>query len=59
MQVKTTVVLPGWCWDNAKDKQELKMNISEYMKRYPGYRVLKIGKHYAICETPNAQDQFL
>lgn len=50
MQDRTYIVLPKWCWDSADDKQELKQNISTYLRRYPGYRAVEIGKHYAICE---------
>lgn len=44
------VILPKWLWDNAKDKAEFKSNLAYYMQRYPGYRVVKVGKYYAICE---------
>ena len=44
------VILPKILWDKAKDKQELKQLITAYMRRYPDYRVVEIGKYYAICE---------
>lgn len=47
----TRIILPKWCWDNAKDKQELKQNISSYLKRYPGYTIKEVGKYYAICDS--------
>lgn len=53
MQVNTRVVLPRWCWQDAQTKEELKRNISYYMKRYPGYQVIEIGKYYAICHRSN------
>lgn len=46
----THVVLPKWCWDKANNKQELKDNISFYMKIYPGYKIVEIHKYYAICQ---------
>lgn len=50
MYERARVILPKWCWDNTKNKQDLKNNISQYLRRYPGYKVIKIGKYYAICE---------
>jgi len=47
--IPTTVILPRWIWDKAKDKQDFKRLVGSYMTRYPGYRVEKIGKYYAIC----------
>jgi hypothetical protein len=44
------VILPKWLWDNAKDNNEFKTYLAYYMQRYPGYRVVKVGKYYAICE---------
>lgn len=44
------VILPKWIWDNAKDNNEFKANLANYMQRYPGYRVVNVGKYYAICE---------
>ena len=50
MYEKTKVILPKWCWDNANNKTELKQNIIYYMQRYEGYKVIEVGKYYAICE---------
>ena len=50
MHANTRIVLPKWIWDNAENKQEFKRNISQYMKRYPGYRVVEVRKYYCICE---------
>lgn len=48
---KTRVVLPGWIFARAgDDKQELKRLIVDYMKRYPGYKILKVKDGFAICE---------
>ena len=47
----TKVVLPEWIFHQADDdKQELKRLIVEYMKRYPGYKILKVKDGFAICE---------
>lgn len=51
-KVQTTVILPRWIWDEAKDKDHFKQLVGEYMKRYPGYEIMKIGKYYAICKRP-------
>lgn len=48
---KTRVILPEWIWNNATNNEEFKQNLSRYMLRYPGYRILEVGKHYAICEV--------
>lgn len=50
--VQTTVVLPKWIWDEAKDKDHFKQLINQYMKRYPNYKIMKLGKYYAICKRP-------
>ena len=46
---KTYVVLPHWIWDDAQDKEHFKQLVSQYMRRYPGYKIKKLGKYYAIC----------
>jgi len=48
----TNVLLPAWCWEKAKNNDEVKKNVLKYInpKRYPGYRVLKVSKGFAICE---------
>lgn len=51
MQEISRVILAKRFWDESADKQELKQKISNYMSvAYPGYRVIEIGKYYAICE---------
>lgn len=49
---QTRVLLPAWCWKDAKSTDEVKKNVLKYInpKRYPGYRVLKVSKGFAICE---------
>lgn len=47
---KSTVILPEWIWKEAKDKEDFKRLIAWYMQRYPGYRVIEIGKYFAVCE---------
>ncbi|EJS63456.1 hypothetical protein ICY_05293 [Bacillus cereus BAG2X1-3] len=51
INTQTRVVLPGWCLRGA-DQEEIKQNVLKYInpKRYPGYRVLKVSKGFAICE---------
>lgn len=48
----TNVLLPAWIWEEAQNKEHLKQLIVEYMKRYPGYRVLKVKNRFAVCEIP-------
>ena len=47
----TKVVLPEWIFEQTKDKNELKRLIVDYMKRYPGYKILKVKGGFAICEV--------
>lgn len=49
---QSKVLLPAWCWKDAKSTDEIKQNVLKYInpKRYPGYRVLKVLKGFAICE---------
>ena len=51
-RVTTTVILPKWIWDEATDKDHFKQLISQYMKRYPNYKIVKLEKYYAICKRP-------
>ncbi|MGR6899577.1 hypothetical protein M2M59_03870 [Rummeliibacillus sp. G93] len=52
MNTQTKVVLPAWIFEQAQgDKDEIKRLVLEYMKRYDGYRVIKVSKRLAICET--------
>lgn len=51
MHNQSTVILAKKLWDESDSKAELKRKIGVYMSRnYPGYRVIKIGKYYAICD---------
>lgn len=50
MHNKSNVLLPNWIWDKAHDKQELQQLIIKYMKRYPGYTILKVKGRFAVCE---------
>lgn len=46
---KTNVVLPDWCLKGTS-QEEIKQNILQYMKRYEGYKVLRVKNGIAICE---------
>jgi len=49
---KTRVILAKKFWTESKNKQELKQRIGVYMsKNYPHYRVVEVGKYYALCEV--------
>lgn len=52
INTQSKVLLPAWCWKDAKSTEEVKQNVLKYInpKRYPGYRVLKVSKGFAICE---------
>lgn len=51
MRGKSRVILNSDFWEQAQSKAELKQLIGNYMnKNYPGYRVIEVGKYYAICE---------
>lgn len=49
---QSKVLLPQWVWQEANSTDEVKKNVMKYInpKRYPGYRVLKVSKGFAICE---------
>jgi len=49
-QVPYRVLLPKWIREEARDKEEFKRLVLEYMKRYPEYRVKKVVGDFAICE---------
>ena len=50
-KVPYKVLLPDWIFQRAKDNEELKRLILEYMKRrYPDYQVKKVRDRFAICE---------
>lgn len=48
--VPTRIILPRWIWKEAKDKEHFKQLISWYMQRYPNYKIIELGKYYAVCE---------
>lgn len=49
---QSNVLLPAWIFEQAKDVDHLKELVLDYMKRYPGYRVLKVKGKFAVCEIP-------
>lgn len=44
------VLLPAWIFERAKDNDEIRRLVLDYMQRYPNYRVLKVSGSLAICE---------
>lgn len=48
--VPSKVLLPESIFNQAKDTEQLKQLVLQYMKRYPDYRVTKIKDGFAICE---------
>jgi hypothetical protein len=52
MSTQRKVVLPVWIFEQAQgNTDEIKRLVLEYMKRYDGYRVIKVSKGFAVCET--------
>lgn len=52
MSTQRKVVLPAWIFEQAQgNNDEIKRLVLEYMKRYEGYRVIKVSEGFAICET--------
>lgn len=52
MHTQSKVVLPVWIFEQAQgNTEEIKRLVLEYMKRYEGYRVVKVSKGLAICEV--------
>lgn len=49
-EVPTHVVLPARLWKEAKDNDELKSLILQYMERYPQYKVKTVKNGIAICQ---------
>lgn len=43
------VVLPRWIWEQAKDKEDFKRLVLQYMERYPDYSVKSVKDGLAIC----------
>jgi len=48
--VPTKVLLPAWIFKQAKDNDEIKRLVLDYMKRYPNYRIVKVSGSFAVCE---------
>jgi len=48
--VPTNIVLPVRLWEEAKDQEELKQLVVNYIKKnYPDYKVKSIKNGMAIC----------
>jgi hypothetical protein len=43
------VLLPARIWKEAKDKQQAKQLIMDYMRHYPHYRLAAVKDGFAIC----------
>ncbi|WP_312130821.1 hypothetical protein [Lysinibacillus capsici] len=54
--VPTKVLLPAWIFEQAKDNDEIRRWVLQYMQRYPNYRIVKVSGSFAICDR---QDGFL
>ncbi len=48
--VPSKVLLPAWIFQQAKDNDEIRRLVLQYMRRYPNYRVLKVSGSFAVCE---------
>ncbi len=48
--VPSKVLLPTWIFQQAKDNDELRRLVLDYMTRYPNYRVIKVSGSFAHCE---------
>jgi hypothetical protein len=48
-QVLYKVLLPKWIWEEAKNKEDLKRLVLQYMQRYPEYTVKSVKDGFAIC----------
>ena len=44
------VLLPAWIFEQAKDNDEIRRLVLNYMRRYPNYRVVKVTGSFAVCE---------
>lgn len=50
-KVQSKVLLPAWMFEQAKDKEEFKKLLAQYMKTcYPNYIVKRIDRPFALCE---------
>ncbi|MEK4171003.1 hypothetical protein MHI22_05445 [Lysinibacillus sp. FSL L8-0312] len=48
--VPTKVLLPAWIFEQAKDNDEIRRLVLDYMRRYPNYRIVKISGSFAHCD---------
>ena len=50
-EVTTKVPIPNWIFEQAKDQEELKGLVLQYMQRYPYLKVKKIltNRRIAVC----------
>ncbi|QPA60659.1 hypothetical protein [Lysinibacillus sphaericus] len=48
--VPTKVLLPAWIFEQAKDNDEIRLLVLDYMTRYPNYRIIKVSGSFAVCE---------
>jgi len=46
----TKVLLPAWIFEQAKDNDEIRRLVLEYMRRYPNYRIIKVSGSFAVCD---------
>ncbi|MFB7351933.1 hypothetical protein ACWGKR_29190 [Bacillus thuringiensis] len=53
-KVISSVVLPAWVCEGAKNEKEIMRNACRYLnripQRYPGYKVLEVNNGIAKCE---------
>lgn len=48
--VPRKVLLPAWIFEQAKDNDEIRRLVLQYMTRYPNYRIVKVSGSFAICD---------
>jgi hypothetical protein len=44
------VLLPVWIFEQAKDREQFKQLLADYMKHYPNYIVRAVKDGMAVCE---------
>ncbi|UKJ44316.1 hypothetical protein [Lysinibacillus sp. ACHW1.5] len=44
------VLLPAWIFQQAKDNDEIRRLVLQYMTRYPNYRIVKVSGSFVVCE---------
>jgi hypothetical protein len=48
---KTNVLLPRRLWEEARDQEQLKLLILDYVKKsYPDYVIKSVKNGFAVCE---------